>query len=190
MSAIDLALSPVRDETKRVADVGEVERWLAAAKQGDRLHYATRSYLPTGAPGPRRLRALSDQGLVLLFQKRSDLLLGEFCYFAQRTGVASPVEAPIVVGAQRPQLSAREADAGDYQAGDLLYPILKRAAEFGRPCPTDKQLSIRAGISVFSVEDGLLALRSAKLIAIHSAPAPTLRRVTILETGAQTGLAA
>ena len=193
MSAIDLALSPVRDETKRIADVAEVGRWLAAAKQGDRLHYATRAYLPAGAPGPTELRRLESAGLVLLFQKRSDLLIGEFCYFAQRTGVELGHEPAVAVAKVAPYhatLSPREADGGDYQAGDLLLPILTRAAEFGRPCPTDKQLAERAKISVYSVADGLLALRASKAIAIHAAPAPTLRRVTILATGAQTGLAA
>ena len=92
MSAIDLALRPACDEdAERIrvtAGVDDVNRWLAAAQHRDRFHYATRPYLPAGAPGPARLRALQAQGLVILFQQRSQLFHGEFCYFAQRTARA------------------------------------------------------------------------------------------------------
>ena len=195
MSAIDLALRPACDEdAERIrvtASVDDVNRWLAVAQHRDRFHYATRPYLPAGAPGPARLRALQEQGLVILFQQRSQLFHGEFCYYAQRTARAlqDPVPAPKLDRAYA-KLSPRQQDAGDYEAGDRLLPILTRAAEFGRPCPTDKQLAQKARIPVDLVASGLLALRSAKLIVVHAAPAPTLRRVTILATGAQTGLMA
>lgn len=190
MSAIDLALQPVRDEMKMVASVAQVETWLLAAKAGDTLHYATRPFLPPGAPGAKRLRDLSDQGLVELKQKRSDLIVGEFCYFARRT--ARPIDDALQVAARtaRAVLAVAASDVGDFAAGDLILPILARAAQFGRPCPTDKQLAQRARIQPERVQPGFDALRAARLIVVHAAPAPTLRRVTILETGAQTGLAA
>ena len=195
MSAIDLALRPACDEdTERIrvtAGVDDVNRWLAAAQHRDRFHYATRPYLPAGAPGPARLRALQAQGLVILFQQRSQLFHGEFCYFAQRTARAIDDAAPAArVDRAYATLSPRQQDAGDYEAGDRLLPHLERAAAFGRPCPTDKQLAQKAKIPVDFVAAGMLALRAAKVIAVHAAPAPTLRRVTILATGAQTGLSA
>ena len=109
----------------------------------------------------------------------------------QRTARAIDDAAPAArVDRAYATLSPRQQDAGDYEAGDRLLPHLERAAAFGRPCPTDKQLAQKAKIPVDFVAAGMLALRAAKVIAVHAAPAPTLRRVTILATGAQTGLSA
>lgn len=188
MSAIDLALRPVVDEARRCAAPADIDRWLKAARAGDRLHYATQPYLPAGSTGARHLRVLEERGLVMLVQKRSDLLAGEFCYFAIRT--SRPIGAAPSHYAQRAVLAPRGGAEGDQAAADLVLPLLARAAQFGRPCPSDKQLAARAGIALDRVEGAFRALTGAREIVVHAASAPTLRRVTILSTGARTGLMA
>lgn len=167
-----------------VASVERVNAWLEIAKTGDRFVYATRAWLPRAAAGALRMRALSDRGLVMLVRPRSSENPDLFHYTAVRTSVPTAASRPA-----RAQLSAGIVDA-EPALIDALLPVLERAARFGLPCPTDRQLSEKSGLPMDQIYPALRALIEAGMIRVFSAPRPTLRRVVIVSTGAQTGLAA
>jgi hypothetical protein len=172
-----------------VASPERIAAWAKAANAGDRFVYATRAYLVPGSAGAKMARVLSDAGIVFLTQRRSGTFLTEFSYTATRS--SKPWSEPKAVEA-KPVLAARvnrAAEAADYAAGEMLLPILERAAQFGRPCPTDKQLAAKARMPTERVAPGLDALRASHAITVHPCAAPTLRIVTILSSGARTGYA-
>ena len=177
--------SAVVDEAPGVvADVNRIDAWMKAARAGDQFTYATRPFLPASSPGARRMRALEARGLVRLTQARTAPGVSMFYYRATRTSAPTALEKPA-----RVQLSAVVIDA-EAALVDALLPVLERTARFGRPCPTDKQLAAKSGLAPAEIEAAMQALVLANLIRVHQAPRPTLRRVTIVATGAQTGLAA
>lgn len=167
-----------------IADVGRIDAWMATARPGDQFTYATRAFLPASSPGARRMRDLDARGLVRLTQARCAPGVSMFYYRATRTSAPTALEKPA-----RVQLSAVVIDA-EAALVDALLPVLERTARFGRPCPTDKQLAAKSGLAPAEIEAAMQALVLANLIRVHQAPRPTLRRVTIVATGAQTGLAA
>lgn len=167
-----------------IADVRRIDAWMGTARAGDTFTYATRPFLPASSPGAKRMRDLSGRGLVKLTQARCAPGVSLFYYRATRTSAPTPLERPV-----RPQLSATVIDA-EAALVDALLPVLERAARFGRPCPTDKQLAQKSGLAVEQIAAAMQALVLANLIRVHQAPRPTLRRVTIVATGVQTGLAA
>ena len=169
-----------------VASPQQLLDWAETAKPGERFVYATRPFLPVGSLGAAAARDLGERGLVLLRRKRCETQPDNHVYWVLRSSRRWGVPAAT---AAKPVLTARSRDAGDYAAGDALLPILTRAAQHARPCPTDKQLASRAKIDFERVQPGLDALRGANAIRITSAPAPTLRRVLIVGPGWQTGLA-
>lgn len=168
-----------------IASPDQIEAWFALAQSGDRFVYATRSYLPAGSTGAQRMRTLSDQGLVHLIQKRSDLFIGEWCYLAERSSKSEATVRPPA----RPKSDVRST-SDDVTAINALLPVLKRAARFGRPCPTDLQLAEKAGIDRAQVQPALDAMRTMNIIRVSPAKAPTLRFITIVESGHKTGLVA
>ncbi|KQN93866.1 hypothetical protein ASE95_02885 [Sphingomonas sp. Leaf231] len=164
-----------------VASVERVNAWMEVAEAGDRFVYATRAMLPFRSPGAARMRSLAERKLVLLVRPRSTSNPELFNYTAVRTTVPSVLRKPV-----RGTLSACLIDA-EAATVDALMPILDRAARFGRPCPTDKQMAERTGLTVEAVAGGIEVLVLAGLIRVFAAPRPTLRRVVILATGHQTG---
>ena len=167
-----------------IASVERVNAWMEVARAGDRFVYATRATLPLRSPGALRMRALADRELVMLVRPRSTENPALFHYTAVRTTVPTPLHRP-----RRDTLAARVVDA-EAALVDALLPVLERAARFSRPCPTDKQLAQKSGLAPAQIEPALHALVMANLIRIHGAPRPTVRRVTIVASGAQTGLVA
>ncbi|MES3154362.1 hypothetical protein [Sphingomonas faeni] len=168
-----------------IASIDQIETWLAIAKAGDRFLYATRPFLPAGSQGALRMRTLSEQGLVHLVQKRSDLLRGEWCYYAERSTKSARDIRPL----REPRHDVRTVP-DDISAINVLLPILKKAARFGRPCPTDVQLAERAQLPRDAVQPAIDAMRTMNIIRVLPAKAPTLRLVEIVETGHKTGLVA
>lgn len=168
-----------------IASIDQIETWLAIAKAGDRFPYATRPFLPAGSQGALRMRTLSEQGLVHLFQKRSDLHRGEWCYYAERSSKSARDIRPL----REPRHDVRTVP-DDISAINVLLPILKKAARFGRPCPTDVQLAERAQLPREAVQPAIDAMRTMNIIRVLPAKAPTLRFVEIVETGHKTGLVA
>ena len=168
-----------------IASVDQIENWLAIAKSGDKFTYATRPFLPASSLGAERMRTLSDQGLVHLLRKRSDLITGEWCYYAQRSSKSASDVRPL----RAPRHDVRTTP-DDVSAINVLLPILKKAARFGRPCPTDVQLAERAQLPREVIQPTIDAMRTMNIIRVLPAKAPTLRFVEIVETGHRTGLIA
>ncbi|VVT20435.1 conserved hypothetical protein [Sphingomonas aurantiaca] len=168
-----------------IASIDQIETWLAIAKAGDRFLYATRPFLPAGSQGALRMRTLAEQGLVYLVKKRSDLLPGEWCYYAERSTKSAREVRPL----REPRHDVRTVP-DDISAINVLLPILKKAARFGRPCPTDVQLAERAQLPRDAVQPAIDAMRTMNIIRVLPAKAPTLRLVEIVETGHKTGLVA
>ena len=168
-----------------IASIDQIETWLAIAKAGDRFLYATRPCLPAGSQGALRMRTLAEQGLVYLVKKRSDLLRGEWCYYAERSTKSARDIRPL----REPRHDVRTTP-DDVSAINVLLPILKKAARFGRPCPTDVQLAERAKLPREVIQPTIDAMRTMNIIRVLPAKAPTLRFVEIVETGHKTGLIA
>jgi len=170
-----------------IATVAQVDAWMEHAKAGDVFVYVTGTCLPMRGGGAKRMRELSDRGLVALTQKRVEPGVSMFNYRAERTSTATAMTKP-----ERPKLSAPSATLadGEVDAVDMLLPVLERFARSGRPCPTDKQLAARLSLSPDQVKVGLEALAALHVIHIQGCAAPTIRRITILATGQKTGIAA
>lgn len=169
-----------------VASPARIDAWMEVAKKGDVFLYATRSCLPINSAGKKHILALAERGLVVLTQPRSSLDPTVFNFRAQRTGKPTAMTRP-----HRPMLVAPSVALVDDEAAiiDALLPVLKRFAQHGRPCPTDKQLASKAMLSEAAVKAGLEAMVAAHLIKVLGCAAPTYRRVVIVSTGAITGLA-
>lgn len=174
-----------------IATVAQVDAWMEHAKAGDVFVYVTGSCLPIRGGGAKRMRELSDRGLVALTQKRVEPGLSMFNYRAQRTTTATALTKP-----DRPKLTAPSIAQPmalvdcEVDVVDTLLPVLERFARSGRPCPTDKQLAARARLNADQVKVGLEALAALHVIHIQGCAAPTIRRITILATGHKTGIAA
>ena len=184
MAVLPARVLPPDEAPGVVASVERIDAWMAVARSGDRFVYATRLCLPVVSAGAKRMRDLAARDLVLLTRPRSAIDPSIFCYTATRSSKPTALTLPV-----RPRLVAPIVEA-ESAVVDALLPILDRAARFGRPCPTDRQLAERARLPVETIQAGLLALSAAGMIRIHAAPRPTIRRVTIVATGAQTGIAA
>lgn len=179
---------PIIDEFPGiVASVERIDAWIAVAKAGDRFVYASRMALPRVCAGAARMRVLAERKLVLLVRPRSTLDPTIFNYTAIRTAVPSALTRPV-----RDKLSVASAPLAHDEAAavDALLPVLERFASKGRPCPTDKQLAERAGLSPDAIAPTLAAMVASHLIHVQGARPPTYRRIIILSSGAITGLAA
>lgn len=171
------------DEAQNVvASPERIRAWLTMAKPGDEFVYASRCWLPAGAPGAETARVLQAQGLVYLFQRPvSGRLVRN--YVMQRS--SQPLASPDT----RPPASAPREEREEVEiAARRVLPILERAAQFGRPCPTNMQIALRADVEREIVPHAIERLRTGGLIAVRAVPAPTLRVVTIADTGASTGM--
>ncbi|WP_210357630.1 hypothetical protein [Sphingomonas beigongshangi] len=174
----------VDEAVQVVAEPEQLFAWAKDAKPGDRFVYATRMVLPAKSAGGRAARNLYERGLVQLCQRR---VAGTSLrnYEAQRTKRAWPGLDPVV-----------RTSSGDFVnlddetgAANALLPVLARAAQFGRPCPTDRQLATSARVRLETVKPGLDVLRAINAIRIKGVKAPTCRIVTIVGTGHSTGYA-
>lgn len=171
--------------THVIASPERIRAWLSIAVAGDQLLYATRASSLGNAPGAVLMRTLASKGLVHLKQRRLGRSLVHN-YIAERSSKLR--EMPVV----RPKLSAKLGMIGDDEVGlvNALMEQLNRAARFCLPCPTNAQMARKAGMPVESIPPLMEAMVSAGLIRVHSAPAPTLRIVTIVNTNEMTGVAA
>lgn len=169
--------------------------WVGMARRGDEFAYATRCI--TLLPGGRKVAAtvadLYQRGFVVPLQRR---ISGGFDrnYIVQRTGKpwqAGETGAAGEIRGKRPGVVIMDAmgdGLNEVDAQNALLPVLERFARFGRPCPTDAQLAVRAGITKDQVKAVLAALCGAGAISIAPARAPTLRQITIMATGQKTGM--
>lgn len=171
-----------------VATPARIDAWARGARAGDWFAYATRLSLPPKSPGAAHVRLLAARGLVHTAQKiiRRDRpgVPGLRTYLAMRSSKPWPADRPRA--AQEPDIVA-EVEA---LAVDRLLPILSRAAQYRRPCPTDRRLAELAACEPALVPAGLAALKALDLIRVERADPPVNRVVTLLDTGWRTGGAA
>lgn len=169
-----------------VASVARIDAWMEVAKAGDRFVYATRMCLPAASKGAKRMLALAESGLVCLTRPRSQAEPTLFHYMATRTSKACILTRP-----ERPKLVAPSAVIadGEAEAVNKLLPVLERFASARRPCPTDRGLAERAGLSEAAIRPTLDAMVQAHLILVQGVRPPTSRRIVIVSTGAATGVA-
>jgi hypothetical protein len=182
-----------------VASPARLEAWARTARAGDRFVYATRCSLPPGSAGAACARMLAARELVNLARYRvcpeefGDT--GVFSYFAERTSrpwsdAPAAVARPPRSVLSAPRLVGEVDEALEWTAVDRVLPILSRAAQFRRPCPTNHRLAELAELDVATVEASIGALKSLHIISIAHVSPPTYRLVTIVATAARTGLAA
>ena len=171
-----------------VASVERIDAWLSIARKGDRFVYATREHLPPRSTGAMRMRTLAERRFVCLVQPRAIAGGSLFNFTAIRTDVPLPGAKPF----GRPTLAVVAAPLVDGEAAivDALLPVLERFARHRRPCPTDKQLAVKAQLSEEQVKAGLEAMVAGHLIRVQGCAAPTYRRIVIVASGSITGIAA
>ncbi|MGT2514778.1 hypothetical protein ACVOMT_11570 [Sphingomonas panni] len=169
-----------------VADAERIVAWLLCAKQGDEFVYATRCGLPPASPGAKAAREAQALGLVTLFQ-RAVPGRKERNYVARRTAKPMPVLTTTPSPAAANDVPQVDEEA---RAVSAVLNLLRRAAKFQRPCPTDFALARRAGVARDDIKRVMDLLSTMGLIRVQRAPAPTLRQVTIVGTGHRTGLVA
>jgi hypothetical protein len=187
MAAMGAIISaPAIDEAPGViAGADRINGWAEIAKAGAEFVYATRCYLPIGSEGAKAARALQARGIVDLKQRRVPGT-AQFNYVAQRSSAPwSVAPAPV-----RPKTAPYRVGVAEAEAINAVFPVLARAARFGRPCPTDVQLSERSGVDLDGVKIALAAMVEIGMVRIDPAKAPTLRFITIVATGHKTGLVA
>lgn len=181
----------VIDEARNVyATPEQLLGWVGGARKGDEFAYATRcvSLLPGGRKVAGTVTDLYQRGYVVPVQRR---IPGGFDknYVVQRTGKVWKAPEPESDGLRGKKPSVVVVDEmQEVEAVNTLLAVLDRFARFGRPCPTDAQLADRAGMSKAQVKASLELLRGTGAIVIASAPAPTLRKITIVATGHSTGM--
>lgn len=184
-SGFDAAPLSLAGEAATVfATTDQLEVWASAARAGDEFAYVTRCsrMLPAKSPIGIRARELAERGMVSLVQRVIEG--GARNYVAQRTRKpwVNPETAMSFV-----ERTSRFPTA-EAAAIDALQPVLERYARFGRPCPTDGQLSERTGVPRAEIKAALEAMDSLGIIRVAAAPAPTLRQITIVATGHRTGM--
>ncbi|WP_147373721.1 hypothetical protein [Hephaestia caeni] len=177
-------LAEVVDEAAGViATAGMIDTWLAVARAGDEFIYASRAWLPPGAAGAACARSLAEMGLVHLKQR-------PIAGTAQRNYVMERSSRAIDAATRgtRTPVSDKAPIDGEAAVMNAVMPALRRAARWGRPCPTDVQLASRARVPVDEIARVLAAMVEMNWIRIERVKAPTLRQVTIVATGHRTGL--
>lgn len=179
-------MTVVTDEAPGVvAPPDRIAAWLLCAKPGDEFVYATRCGLPVASPGAKAARDAYAAGLVTLVQ-RPVQGQRERNYVARRTARALGI-APL---AERTPANDRPHVDSEIRTMNAVLDLLRRAAKFTRPCPTDFALARRAGVGREDVKRVMQLAQDMNLIRVQRAPAPTLRQVTIVGTGHRTGLVA
>ena len=168
-----------------IAHPDRIRAWLSIAKAGEEMVYCSRRTmgLPQRSEGAALVRELAAKGLVHPFQRTIDGVVGQKNYVIRRSLKALPSPRPKTAAAPHPPRIDAEA-----AAINALFPLLKRHARFGRPCPTNAQLGKLTKIPLCDVEPTLRAMEQMGMIRINGVSAPTLRLVTIVETGHRTGI--
>lgn len=165
-----------------VADAARLQAWAETAEAGDRCVYARLERLPKDCPIRDLARRLADEGsIVLLPQVRRER--GLYDYLAKRTALSLVPKA-----AAAGSTALRDEGALPPETRRVL-DHLSREADLGAPCSSNRRLANACGL-----RDGDQAsyqvkkLRRLGFIIVTEVPAGPGRVVTIVETGAQTGL--
>lgn len=185
---------PPQDANQHAASAERITQWAAAAAPGDRATYFTGHFLPLRHPAVDAARALHARGEVLFTQsRRAD---GRFDYHVtkRKNAEAGCLSAAAfqsnraaggklgvhggATGANREPSMAEELDS--------LMAVLRRLANFAKPCPTNAALADMAYLKdAESARYRLGLLQQAGRIDIRRL-ADDRRVVTIVSSGRST----
>ncbi|MDH7640542.1 hypothetical protein [Sphingomonas oryzagri] len=158
----------------------EVDQWVDAAAVGESAVYAWGKEFPRSAPGVVRAKIKHSEGLITFTSRTSD---GRREYVMQR--LASRQRAAV-----KAMSAAAAHDAEPVSPEAVIYLRLRRAAAAKRPCPSNATLAAAAGLADARAASYVISkLRAAKRIGIEFVGPKHRRRITILSSGARTGMA-
>lgn len=166
------------------AEAEALQRWTLLAGPGDRCIYARRPSV-RGLPVAARARALADAGMIEITQQRHESGSSLFDFTARRTAQA------LCCNEWRPEATDAPVQLDDALPPEcrILLDQLTRLADREAPCDSNRRL---ANVCGFKNGDQasyrLRQLRDLNIILIAQVPAAPGRIVTIIETGARTGL--
>jgi hypothetical protein len=163
-----------------IADEAQLQAWAETAEAGARCVYARVDRLPRGCPIGELSRRLANEGsIVLLPQTRREA--GLYDYVAKRTALSLLVEP------SSPQ-SRRDENALAPETR-LVLEHLSREADQGAPCSSNRRLANACGLrDQDQASYQVKKLRRLGFILVEQVPVEPGRVVTIVETGARTGL--
>lgn len=150
------------------------DKWLKTAKPGDRIIYAEGPAAPRSDATFIRARAALDAGQVLLFNPKGPR---GYQWIAERRGDG---ERAREIGRQK----ATIVRADDQSPEQKLLSLLKRAASFSMPCPTNDEINL--ALDVGNGRYLVKKLVEAGLILVEHMGPQCRRRVTIVGTGKRT----
>jgi hypothetical protein len=157
-----------------------LEAWLSRARPGDWLIYQRGPWMVHDEV-TRRVGELAREGLVDPAQPLSTTHSGCRDYKIQKRSASTPACAP--------GQGAAFAEAPD-EGTEALLRILRRDANLGRRCRTNKELAKLAGLATTAQAAGrIAALRergAIKVDTIEAGPEAGWRTVTIVSSGKQT----
>lgn len=115
----------------------EMAQWLASARAGESMQYATGPALDPRQPAAILAGQWGREGVVHPFQSRRDGRTTDYLV-RKLAGKAGP-------GAAEPALARRPADDAAWEESEQgrVYRLLCRCANLGQPCPSNQQVSDR-----------------------------------------------
>ncbi len=171
------------------ADVARMAAWLETAAPGDEIVYATGPALGRDAPAGTLARSWSDEGEVVLFQRRPGQ--GKpLEYVARRRDPpvqprTSRLFGNVRAGRARPPLAAPAAMAETIEGRVLA--LITRAADAGVICPSNREIAVALALnSRDAAQYAITKLARAGLIRVNTSSSFDGRQVTITATGATT----
>ncbi|MDR7102969.1 hypothetical protein [Croceicoccus sp. BE223] len=157
---------------------GDMAKWLATAKPGEIIMYATGPMLGNH-PAKRLALRWQEQGKAVLFQRRSQRVHC-FDYFAKKCGAANDASG----GARQVAGSPPRDDAWRESRDGRVYALLFRDVAAGRCCPSNGEIAERLDLhDRYAAKDALTRLKAMGLIRFEQAGRTRTRIVTIVATG-------
>lgn len=153
--------------------------WVIEVEEGERCVYARAATLNYHRALRERAQRLAAQGSVTLALQRFAADSGLFDYIARRTCLPVAADAPP---------PPRSDDALSSEARRVIE-LLVRYADQGAPCPSNRAIARACGLkdadaSAYQVR----RLAELGFILRKATPVEPGRQITIVETGARTGL--
>lgn len=157
-----------------------IAEWVARARPGERFVYFTGSFLLQTMPAVVAARRLADRGEVLTLQQRRpdariDYFMQKRANVERRALSSSAVEGP-----------SRTAVGRADEESELLMAVLRRLANLGQACPTNRQLAEAAELKdAESARYRMSLLSIAGRIRVETPPQGP-RVITIVSSGRST----
>jgi len=163
----------------RASCAADVCEWSAAALPGDKLIYHSGGFLPR-SEAVAEVRRLESIGEILFVQSR--IAPGQVDYIAIKRRNAEARGLP----AASPRTEYRGVDVETEEGAEALLAVLRRLANLGRTCPTNRELAELAILKdAESVRYRMGLLSAAGRIEVAT-PQQGARVVTICSSGRKT----